>query len=176
MYKRALLVVDIQNDFIDGSLGTPEAIEIIPKVKEYINEFNKIGDTVIFTQDTHNDDYLDTLEGKNLPIPHCIKGTHGWEIHKDIIGYLNNDDLKEYHVEKNRFGYTDWWFCIEPDIKEIILVGLCTDICVISNALILKAFYPNAIIKIVKDATAGTTPEAKEAALLVAKSCQIDII
>lgn len=173
---KVLIVVDMQNDFIDGSLGTPEAQAIVPKVKEKIEEYRKNDYPIFFTRDTHYENYLETQEGKNLPIKHCIFETDGWQIKDDLV-YPNCE-----YVNKESFGWDFWEYtffisCFRiADIKEIELCGVCTDICVISNALILKATYPE--IKITVDASccAGTNKEAHKAALMIMKSCQIDII
>lgn len=166
-----LIVVDMQNDFIDGALGTPEAVAIVPNVKDVILSHKG---RVIFTKDTHSPDYLSTQEGKNLPAPHCIKGTHGWEI-------VNS--LKEYAsevVEKPTFGSTTLAELLKSEhesnpIEKITLVGLCTDICVISNALLLKATLPEVEIEIISSACAGVTPESHKNALNAMKMCQITI-
>lgn len=164
---KTLIVIDMQNDFIDGSLGTKEAQLIVPNVKKKIKEYKTRGDRVIFTKDTHNKQYLNTTEGKHLPVEHCIKGTYGWDI-ADGLGNPGDEC-----IEKPTFGYTDWtWY----DFEEIELVGLCTDICVVSNALILKAMYPNSTITVDASCCAGTSIEAHNAALSVMKSCQIEII
>lgn len=169
---KVLVVVDMQNDFIDGALGTPEAQAIVPKVINKINSYN----LVICTQDTHYNSYPCTLEGKSIP-KHCINDTKGWELHPDI------EDAIEYTgmpVEKNSFGLK-WWE--DPELLEILdahqefeIVGLCTDICVISNALILRAMYPNKVITVDASCCAGTTPEKHKMALEVMKSCQIEVI
>ena len=173
---KTLIVIDMQKDFIDGALGTKEAVEIVPKVKQKIAEYVNRGDEIIFTRDTHSENYLNTHEGKNLPVPHCIKGTEGWEIPSGI-------DIPECrHIDKTTFGYDCWEF--EPfdgeykvgDIDEIEIIGLCTDICVVSNALILRATYPEFEITVDASCCAGTTPEMHEAALDVMRSCQINII
>ena len=165
--KRTLIVIDMQNDFIDGSLGTKEAQAIVPNVKKKIKEYKARGDRVIFTKDTHDDRYLETNEGKHLPVEHCIKGTYGW----DIADGLGNpgDECKE----KYTFGYIDWMYY---GFEEIELVGLCTDICVVSNALILKAMYPDANITVDASCCAGVTPESHKAALTTMKMCQINVI
>lgn len=167
---KALIVIDMQNDFISGSLGTPEAQAIVPKVAEKLMNYSMLYDEVIFTQDTHFDyNYFDTNEGKHLPVRHCIKATYGWFVHPSI------DDQECLHIEKKSFGYTSWRDVL-GDVDEIELVGLCTDICVISNALILKALYPEATIVVDASCCAGTTPENHKAALQVMKSCQIIVI
>ena len=176
--KKFLVVVDMQNDFIDGALGTPEAERIIPAVIEKIKSYPK--EDVYFTMDTHYaETYLRTEEGKNLPILHCISDTDGWELHKDILPLV--DDFNIY--EKHNFGsvplaqelYGKCWFNGD-EFFEIELVGLCTDICVISNAILLKTFIPQAKISVDAHCCAGTTPERHYAAIETMKSCQIHII
>ena len=169
-----LVVVDMQNDFIDGALGTPEAVAIVPKVMVKMMNFDGL---VLATRDTHGEDYLETQEGKKLPVEHCIKGTHGWEI-KDEIQQL----LISQPVDKPTFGsealgkvLKDLNNDVEP-IDSITLVGLCTDICVISNAMLLKAFLPEVPIMVDASCCAGVTPESHERALEAMKACQIEII
>ena len=164
--KRTLIVVDMQNDFIDGSLGTKEAQAIVENVKKKIEQYRANGDEIIFTRDTHQADYLQTPEGKALPVEHCIEGTHGWEIAEGI-------DIPDcLHIDKPTFGWTKW---NQYDFETIELVGLCTDICVVSNALILKAYFPEAEISVDASCCAGVTPESHEAALTTMKMCQIQI-
>ncbi len=164
--KRTLIVVDMQNDFIDGSLGTKEAQAIVENVKKKIEQYRANGDEIIFTRDTHQADYLQTPEGKELPVEHCIEGTHGWEIAEGI-------DLPDcLHIDKPTFGWTKW---NQYNFETIELVGLCTDICVVSNALILKAYFPEAEISVDASCCAGVTPESHEAALTTMKMCQIQI-
>lgn len=173
-HLKILIVVDMQNDFVTMALGTPEARLIVKDVVNKINEYRAAGYIIIFTQDTHFNYYMETLEGKKLPIPHCILGTLGWHIIADID--LKRDDIR---VNKETFGYIDWkdilhdWMDI---VDEIELCGLCTDICVISNALILRALYPYMPITVDAKCCAGVTPEKHKAALEVMKSCQIDVI
>lgn len=176
--KKVLIVVDMQNDFVTGSLGTKEAQEIVPNIKHEIDEYLKRGDEVFFTYDTHYEDYLDTLEGQKLPVKHCIQGEDGWQV---IPGLRKIDCLycnQVRNISKNTFGYIKWKDYIPylDESLEIELCGVCTDICVISNALILRAIYPNATIFVDAYHCAGTTPEKHEAALEVMKSCQIDVI
>ena len=165
--RKGLIVIDMQNDFIDGSLGTKEAQEILPTVKAIVNT----GDyhELYFTRDTHDADYEKTQEGMKLPVRHCIKDTHGWKIH-DSLDTLSANKI----INKPSFGYTGWAGLLD-NLDEINIVGLCTDICVISNALIIKALYPEMTVNIIENATAGVTPESKEAALTTARSCQINI-
>ena len=164
--KRTLIVVDMQNDFIDMALGTKEAVAIVPKVKEKIEEYEKNGDEIIFTRDTHREDYLQTTEGKNLPIPHCIKGTKGWEIADGL--YVEGSKI----IDKPNFGWPHW---NEEKLEKVELVGLCTDICVVSKALIIKAMFPDAEVKVDSSCCAGATPESHDAALKTMQMCQVDI-
>lgn len=165
--KKTLIVVDMQNDFIDGSLGTKEAQAIVENVKKKISEYRLRGDEIIFTRDTHGENYLDTPEGKKLPVKHCIKGTEGWEIAEG----LEVPDC--VYIDKPSFGYTHW---DERSFEEIEIVGLCTDICVVSNALILKAMFPDAEITVDASCCAGVTPETQRAALETMKMCQIQVV
>ena len=174
--RNILIVIDMQHDFVDGSLGTPEAQAIVPKVDNLIKSGNF--DDVYYTFDTHYNNYYETLEGQKLPVEHCQFRTQGWS-----LATKNFPVDHDHAIEKETFGFTDWekvldlnFFDEETDINSITIVGLCTDICVISNALILRAILPNT--RIVCDASrcAGTTPEAHKAALTVMKSCQIDVI
>ena len=164
---KTLIVVDVQNDFVTGTLGTPEAQAIIPNVKAKIQEYLGNNHQIIFTRDTHQGNYLETNEGKNLPVPHCIEGTEGW----NIVDGLEVPNCS--YINKPTFGWTNW--NTEP-FEEIEIIGLCTDICVVSNALILKAIFPE--IKITVDASccAGVTPESHKSALETMKMCQINII
>ena len=165
-----LIVVDMQNDFIDGSLGTKEAVMIVEKVKKEIECFRKNGDNVVFTRDTHTDHYLSSSEGKSLPVEHCIKGTEGWEISEKL-------DVGDSPVfDKPTFGsvrLAEYLSSKNPD--EIEIVGLCTDICVISNALMLKAYLPETPITVKSKLFAGVTPESHTRALESMKMCQIQI-
>ena len=170
-FKKVLVVVDMQNDFIHGSLGTKEAAEIVNLVKDKIAEYKKMGYAVFFTRDTHGEDYLSTPEGKKLPVKHCIKGTPGWEIADGL------DTSKSIIINKSTFGTFKWsHFFEDSDDLEIEVVGLCTDICVVSNALILKAMFPSATIRVDSSACAGVTPESHEAALTTMKMCQIEVV
>ncbi len=170
--KNILIVVDMQVDFIDGSLGTNEAIKILSNVRKKIEEFEGV---VIFTRDTHLENYLDTQEGKNLPVKHCIQHTNGWQIHPELA-----DLVGPYIYDKYSFGGKDLPKYIEnlnPEHEQlkITLIGLCTDICVISNAMILKAFYPEALIKVDASCCAGVTVDTHKIALEAMKMCQIQI-
>ncbi len=165
--KNTLIVIDMQNDFIDGSLGTKEAQAIVGNVKSKIQEYKMRGDEIIFTRDTHNDDYLETAEGIKLPVVHCVKDTHGWQ----IADGLETDGA--IYIDKPTFGWLGWK---DMNFDNIELVGLCTDICVVSNALILKAMFPDARISVDASCCAGVTPQSHNAALETMKMCQIDII
>ena len=165
-----LIVVDMQNDFIDGALGTAEAVSIVPYVKSVIENFDG---KVIFTRDTHFENYMQTQEGKNLPVPHCIKGTDGWQIRAEL------DALRKTEaIDKLTFGSKDLAEMLknEGDIESITFVGLCTDICVISNVMLVKAFYPEIPLIVDAKACAGVTPESHKNALNAMKMCQVKII
>ncbi|MCR5024520.1 MAG: cysteine hydrolase [Lachnospiraceae bacterium] len=165
--NRTLIVVDMQNDFIDGSLGTKEAEKIVQRVQKKIDEYINRGDRVIYTRDTHQAGYLSTNEGKHLPVEHCIEGTHGWEIADGI--YREGCEI----INKPAFGYTGW---SDYDFEDVELVGLCTDICVISNALLIKALFPEIKVSVDPECCAGVTPESHDAAIMTMKMCQVDMI
>ncbi len=167
---KILIVVDMQKDFIDGSLGTPEAVAILPAVSAKIAEYSAAGDRIIYTRDTHTTDYLSTPEGKRLPVEHCIKGTDGWQIADGL--YIDGSEI----IDKPTFGWLGWKTLDIIEDAEIELIGLCTDICVVSNALILKAALPEAKISVDAACCAGVTPETHNAALATMKMCQIDVI
>ncbi|MCC8060284.1 MAG: cysteine hydrolase [Clostridiales bacterium] len=170
--KNVLIVIDMQNDFIDGSLGTKEAQAIVPKVIEKIKNAKENGETVIYTRDTHESDYLQTQEGRLLPVTHCIRGTDGWRIPEAIRPHCDADDV----IDKPSFGYTGWKDVIDASCAAITLIGLCTDICVVSNALILKALFPEVPVAVDAACCAGVTPEKHLAALETMRSCQIQVI
>lgn len=171
--QNILLVIDMQNDFIDGALGTPEAVAIVPKVREKIRSFDG---TVLFTRDTHGENYMETQEGKNLPVPHCIRGTEGWQIRPEL------EELRVTEpIDKGTFGSDELGKILrdlndEDPIGTITVIGLCTDICVISNALLAKAFLPEVPIEVDASCCAGVTPESHENALKAMASCQIRIV
>ena len=173
--KKILVVVDIQNDFVDGALGTREAVAIIDNAAQKIKNFD--GD-IFVTLDTHYENYMQTLEGQKLPVPHCIKDTNGWLLNPKIADALKNRNYKT--VEKLTFGSTKLPQLIKESIgdnqAEITLIGLCTDICVVSNALLLKANFTDVQIYVDSSCCAGVTPETHNAALEVMKCCQINII
>lgn len=172
---KTLIVIDMQNDFITGALGSAEAVAILPAVKQKISEYEEAGNEIIYTRDTHYENYMNTQEGRNLPVPHCIEGTPGWEIADGL--YIKDCVV----IDKPSFGWTRWWtFDNTPGFRqntddEIEIIGVCTDICVVSNALLLKAMMPE--LKISVDATccAGVTPESHEAALKTMEMCQINV-
>lgn len=164
---KTLIVVDMQKDFIDGSLGTSEAQAIVENVRQKIRDSYSRGDEIIFTRDTHSADYLSTFEGKNLPVIHCVRGTEGWA----IADGLEVPGCR--YIDKLTFGWTGWG---EHSFEEIELIGLCTDICVVSNALILRALFPSTPITVDASCCAGVTPESHRAALLTMKMCQIQIV
>lgn len=166
--KRTLIVVDMQNDFIDGALGTKEAQAIVPNVKKKIEEYKARGDEIIFTRDTHFNNYLDTNEGEHLPVKHCIEGTYGWLISDELDNGVGYPVINKY-----TFGFDGW---VHYDFEQIELVGLCTDICVVSNALILKALFPDIDITVDASCCAGVTPETHKAALTTMQMCQINVI
>ena len=165
--KKTLIVIDMQNDFIDMALGTKEAVAIVPKVKDKIREHVKNGDEIVFTRDTHTENYLQTPEGKKLPVEHCIKGTKGWQIAEGI--YVEGCKI----IDKPNFGWPHW---NEEHLEEVEIVGLCTDICVVSNALIIKATFPDANVKVDSNCCTGVTVETHEAALKTMAMCQIEIV
>ncbi len=168
--KKYLIVVDVQKDFVDGALGTAEAVAIIPKVKEKIEEYRKNNHQVIFTRDTHHPGYLSTNEGRYLAVEHCFENTDGWQIYNGI------DTAGDAIINKPTFGFLHWKEYIESDEElEIELIGLCTDICVVSNALILKAAFPDATVKVDSAACAGVTPASHNAALETMKMCQVEV-
>ena len=163
-----LIVVDMQNDFISGSLGSDMAKEIIPRVVEKVKNFDG---KVIFTRDTHQADYLSTQEGKKLPVEHCIDGTYGWEICDELLPFVQDNV-----IDKITFGSMELPDYLEETTESIELCGLCTDICVISNAMILKASFPEASITVDSTLCAGVTKESHETALNSMRSVQIEVI
>ena len=173
--KHFLVVVDMQKDFVDGALGSSEALAIIPAAVEKICSFD--GELFV-TYDTHFEDYLDSAEGKKLPVPHCIYGTPGWELDARVAEAV--EEMPHYKVQKYTFGSTTLPHLMmevaDGDAFSIELIGLCTDICVVSNALLLKAHFPDAPISVDSACCAGVTPELHEAALKTMRSCQIDVL
>ena len=168
---KILIVVDMQNDFIDGALGTKEAVGIVPNVVEKIRNFE--GEKIIFTRDTHEENYMGTQEGKNLPVPHCIRGTKGWELNPEIE-VLRKDDA----FDKPSFGSMELGAYLkgQEDVESVEFIGLCTDICVISNVMITKAALPEVPVIVDASCCAGVTPESHKNALEAMKMCQVKII
>lgn len=170
--QNVLVVVDMQNDFIDGALGTAEAVAIVPRVAERIRGF---AGKVIFTRDTHEENYLQTQEGRKLPVPHCIRGTEGWQISEALEGWKNG-----ICIDKPTFGSVEVGQLLKgmhsaDPIQKITFVGLCTDICVISNAMLVKAVLPEVEIAVAADCCAGVTPQSHVNALEAMKMCQITV-
>ncbi|MBQ5867560.1 MAG: cysteine hydrolase [Oscillospiraceae bacterium] len=167
---KVLVVVDMQKDFIDGALGTAEAAAIVPYVKQVIETFDG---KVLFTRDTHFEDYMQTQEGKNLPVMHCVKGTPGWEIHPELEALR-----KTAVIDKLTFGSSELPKILarEEHIESITFLGLCTDICVISNVMITKAFFPEVPVIVDARGCAGVTPDSHKNALAAMKMCQVAVI
>ena len=171
--KKIVVVVDMQNDFIDGSLGTAEAQEMLPRLKEKLKQVTDNGSAeLIFTMDTHGENYLQTQEGKNLPVEHCLKGSHGWEITPELQEFVKQSKAV---VEKPTFGSLELPKLL-GEAEEVELVGLCTDICVISNAMVIKAAYPEVQVSVDASCCAGVTPESHKNALAAMKMCQIKVL
>ena len=171
---KALIVVDMQNDFIDGALGTPEATAIVGNVKEKIEEYRQGSDIVIFTRDTHGENYMETQEGKKLPVPHCIEGTEGWQIRSEL------KPEEDRVVDKPTFGSYELVELLreideETPLESIELVGICTDICVISNAMMIKAAFLEIPVKVDASCCAGVTPATHDNALDAMGMCQIEV-
>lgn len=177
-----LIVVDMQNDFVTGALGTPEAQAIVPKVVEKIKSWKG---KVLYTRDTHHNNYLETQEGKRLPVKHCLRGTRGWQLVDEVDATISDEDWCEDNPVYDKFTFgsfrlasdlKDVFWCTSVDITSITLVGLCTDICVISNAMLLKAALPSVPIIVDASCCAGVTPESHKNALAAMKMCQIEIV
>ena len=172
--KKLLLVIDMQKDFIDGALGTKEAQSILPAVIEKVRSFD--GD-VIFTRDTHFDNYMETQEGRNLPVPHCIKGTPGWELAPELEKLRQERNAPVF--DKLTFGCKDLPAYLAEHYPEGLesaeLIGVCTDICVISNALLVKVFFPELPVSVTASLCAGVSPQSHENALEAMKMCQITV-
>lgn len=171
--RKILIVVDMQNDFIDGALGTEEAVAIVPAVIDKIRSYPV--ENIIATRDTHQEDYLDSQEGKYLPVKHCIKGTKGWQIKESVAAALGAAEV----IDKPTFGSVSLAQKLvgmnQEEPVEIEMVGLCTDICVVSNALAIKAFLPEVKITVDEKCCAGVTQKSHEAAITTMKSCQIQV-
>lgn len=171
--KNVLVVVDMQKDFIDGALGTKEAEAIVDNVAQAVKSFDG---EVVFTRDTHHDNYMETQEGKNLPVPHCIKGTDGWQIDKKLEAIIAADNSIKI-FDKPTFGSVELaeYLQQQKNLEKITLIGLCTDICVISNALLIKAYLPEAEISVIENCCAGVTPQSHANALEAMKMCHIKV-
>ena len=164
------IVIDMQNDFCTGALANKEAVAIIPRIKAELQKARAEGSNIIFTRDTHNEDYLKTGEGKHLPVPHCVKDTEGWQIVPELMEETDENTL---FIDKTHFGYNCWEeFIKEGD--EVVICGTCTDICVVSNSLALKAIE-GVEVTVIADCCAGLTKESHEAALKVMECCQCNI-
>ena len=196
--KKILIVVDMQNDFVDGALGTAEAQAIVPKVADYIRNHADKNTVLLVTKDTHSSNYAETLEGKNLPVAHCIKNSYGWELNPaiqeaiyDTRGKYHSFDsyfpyISDHIIEKPSFGSVDLQNLLyllddetgmqSGDIAEITLMGLCTDICLLANWVLCKTTLPEVPVRVVAECCAGVTPESHERALEAMKMLQINII
>lgn len=170
--KKCLIVIDMQNDFVTGSLANKEAEAIIPLIKQKIESYREEGNQVWFTRDTHRSDYAETQEGRRLPVEHCIEGTWGWQIVNDLKPSRKQSKI----INKSTFGWNKWKKTKLKSFQEVELVGTCTDICVVSNALAIKIAFPELTVIVDGKCCAGTTPEKNRAALDVMKSCQIEVI
>ncbi len=170
--KDYLIVVDMQKDFVDGALGTKEAVAIVPAVLAKVKKAAEEGQHIIFTRDTHEETYLETQEGHNLPVTHCVRGSEGWEIIPQLRPYANEI------FDKPTFGSRKLgeYLADKSDVGSITVIGLCTDICVISNALLIKAFLPETPIIVDASCCAGVTPASHENALRAMESCQIKVV
>ncbi len=172
--KKLLIVIDMQKDFIDGSLGTKEAISIVPGVVSKIKSYREENFSIWFTKDTHEKEYLTTLEGKNLPVEHCIRETDGWELHPEILSLVQSTDKV---FEKPTFGSVELGEAVrDGEFSKVELCGLCTDICVISNCAVIKAFCPETEITVDSSCVAGVTPESSDRALEAMKMLQTKIL
>lgn len=178
MKKNVLVIVDMQNDFITGSLANPDAQRIVKPICDFITKREKPWDEIIVTRDSHGPTYLSTPEGKKLPVEHCINGTAGWCVEDSIQRALREEGY--CYIDKPQFGSLEWtkphFDRYNKEDVNIYLVGTCTDICVVSNALIMKAAFPKANIIVIGDLCAGLTKEKHEAALEVMRSCQIEVL
>jgi len=184
---KILIVIDMQKDFIDGALGTKEAVAILPNVVKRIEESTR--ELILFTKDTHGENYLETPEGKKLPVKHCIKGTDGWQINESVLNAWKENKTAIIAAEsvgnifeKSVFGSTMLVDCIRrlheecARISEIDIIGVCTDVCVISNAIMLKNYLPDIEISVIENCCAGVTPQGHKEALNTMKMCHINII
>ena len=175
--KKILVVIDMQKDFVDGALGTPEAVAIVPDV---VKEIKKKYDKVFVTRDTHQSNYLETQEGRNLPVVHCVENTPGWQLDKKVANALKKVEdpviLNKPTFGSDRLAPRIRAYCDPAEIESITLIGLCTDICVVSNAMLLKVAFPETELRCIAKCCAGVTPESHEAALTTMKMCQVKII
>lgn len=170
--RKLLVVVDMQNDFVTGTLGTKEAVAIVPNVVEKVKQAIKDGTEIIFTKDTHGDNYLSTQEGRNLPIMHCIKNTKGWELIPELYIY----EVGQKVMEKPTFGCMNLALHVmQGHYTEVELIGLCTDICVISNALMVKAANPELLVSVDASCCAGVSVESHQNAIEAMRMCQINV-
>ena len=176
MSKKLLIVVDMQNDFTTGALRNEDAIAIIPNVVNKVKEAVAEGTDVIFTRDTHTDEYMNTEEGRNLPVPHCIEGSEGWELIDELKPFASS---AAHVIDKVTFGSSTLGDILAKeyaDASEVELIGICTDICVISNALLTKAFLPNVHVKVDASCCAGVTPDSHNTALDAMRACHVEVI
>lgn len=171
--RDVLVVVDMQNDFIDGALGTAEALAIVPKVRARIESFSG---RVIFTRDTHHAGYMDTQEGRKLPVPHCIEGSQGWQIRPELEALRTEEAMDKPGFGSVKLAEMLRDMDASEGIGSVTLIGLCTDICVISNAMLIKAFLPEIPVKVDAACCAGVSPESHENALAAMAACQIEIL
>ena len=191
--KKVLVIVDMQNDFVDGALGTPEAQTIVPKVADYIRAHADKDTVLVFTKDTHEVNYMETLEGKNLPVAHCIRDTYGWELSPaiqealyDVRGKYDSCDtyfpyMADHVITKPSFGSLDFvnlLYALDDDygIDEVTLMGLCTGICILSNTMLAKATLPEVPVRVVEECCACVTPDSHKTAIDAMRLCQIEII
>ena len=172
--RKCLVIVDMQNDFVTGNLGTKEAVAIVPNVVAKVKQAIADGTKVVFTRDTHTSEYMNTQEGKNLPVPHCINGTEGWDIIPELQEFITDET---YIFDKPTFGSVK----LADDVTfncydEVELIGVCTGICVLSNAIVIKAHNPEVPIKVDSSCCACVTPETHETALKAMQTCQIQVV
>lgn len=171
--KKVLIIVDMQNDFVSGSLGTAEAKAIVPGVVEKVKDAKEEETDIIFTRDTHTEEYLDTQEGKYLPVVHCIQESEGWHIIDSLKPYANDTKV----IDKPSFGSLKLAELVaDKGYTDVEIVGLCTDICVVSNALLIKAAAPEARVRVDSSCCAGVTPESHKAALKTMEMCQVEVV
>ena len=170
--KRAFIIIDAQEDFTRGALKNEDAIKALPVIRELVRYAEDHQALLFYTMDTHHENYLETQEGRKLPVTHCIKDTPGWQICPEVLP----GKMPLIRCQKEQFGYPDWGYSILNEMEEIVLCGFCTDICVSANFQILKALFPEISMTVISDACAGVTPKLHEAALLVMESCQANVM